>query len=187
VDNSQFGQAPAPITPQTQGQPVQGQVYNPSQSTAGQTEDSNTKFAKMQLQAQARVGANWFYWIAGLSLVNTVAAMAGVNWRFILGLGVTQVVDAIGANLSGGGKAAALVVDAFIAGFFVLMGSFAGKLKTWAFVVGMVLFGLDAGVSLLIKDWIGLAFHGYALYCIYRGYSKLGDLKRLQEFRQIGT
>jgi hypothetical protein len=177
VDNSQFGIAPA----KTEGQDLN------KETTAGQKEDASTTFAKLQLQAQVKVGANWFYWIAGLSLVNTIASLSGVNWRFLLGLGVTQIIDAVGARVSTPGKIAALVVEAFIAGFFVLLGSFAGKMKKWAFLVGMVLFGLDAGVELLIQDWIGLAFHGYALWCIYRGYARLGELNAMQEFTQVGT
>jgi hypothetical protein len=177
VDNSQFGIAPA----KTEAQDLN------KETAAGQKEDASTTFAKLQLQAQVKVGANWFYWIAGLSLVNTLAALSGSTWRFLLGLGITRVIDELGSGMSGPGKVAALVVEAFIAGFFVLLGSFAGKQNKWAFVVGMALFGLDACISLLAQDWIGLAFHGYALFCIYRGYARLGELNAMKEFTQVGT
>jgi fatty acid desaturase len=41
-----------------------------------------------------RSGANWFIWIAGLSLVNSALFAIGSNWAFFLGLGATQFVDA---------------------------------------------------------------------------------------------
>src|SRR5512138_3090367 len=49
----------------------------------------------MALDARIKSGAAWFYWIAGLSLINSVAALSGSKWGFILGLGITQVFDAI--------------------------------------------------------------------------------------------
>ncbi len=120
-----------------------------------------------------KAGANWFYWIAGLSLVNTIAALSGTNWRFLLGLGVTQVVDAVAKDIGSVGKGAALVVNAFIAGVFILFGVFANKGMKWAFIVGMIFFGLDTLLEVLFSDWIGVAFHGYVLWCLWRGYSAI--------------
>ena len=40
-------------------------------------------------------GAGWFYWIAGLTLVNTFGMLSGTNSRFALGLGVTLIADAL--------------------------------------------------------------------------------------------
>src|ERR1044071_6443875 len=42
------------------------------------------------LEKQLKGGGSWFYWIAGLSLVNSVLALSGSETRFILGLGITQ-------------------------------------------------------------------------------------------------
>src|SRR5881394_752088 len=30
-------------------------------------------------------GASWFYWIAALSLINSISAASGSSWRFIIG------------------------------------------------------------------------------------------------------
>jgi hypothetical protein len=54
-----------------------------------------------------------------------------------------------------------------------MLGVFANKYKGWAFILGMVLFAMDGAVGLLIPDWIGIAFHAYALFMIFRGYSAL--------------
>ena len=57
------------------------------------------------LLAQLKSGANWFYWIAGLSVVNSLIFAFGGHTSFIAGLGLTQLIDGI--------------FDAVIAGFHV--------------------------------------------------------------------
>src|ERR1043166_6289200 len=49
--------------------------------------------------AHMKSGASWFYWVAVLSLVNSGAAAVGSSWRFIIGLGITQIIDVFGSNL----------------------------------------------------------------------------------------
>jgi hypothetical protein len=130
-----------------------------------------TPAADPAMQGQLKSGASWFYWIAGLSLVNSISAVSGSDWRFILGLGITQVFDAFGAGFGGGGPIVALVLDLMAAGVFILFGVFAHKRHTWAFIVGMVLFGLDGVIFLLAQEWLGVGFHVFALYCLFRGLS----------------
>ena len=120
--------------------------------------------------AQVKSGASWFYWIAALSLVNSISAFSGSDWRFILGLGITQFIDALGQSLEGPGKVIALVLDLVAAAVLVLFGVFGSKGHLWAFVVGMVLFALDGVLFLLVQDWIGVAFHAFVLYCLFRGF-----------------
>lgn len=125
--------------------------------------------ADPQAVAQLKSGASWFYWIAGLSLVNSLAAFLGSDWRFILGLGVTQVFDALGSQMGGAGKVVTLGLDVIAAGALVLFGVFGNKRHLWAFIVGMGLFALDGLVFLLAQDWIGVGFHVFVLYCLFRG------------------
>lgn len=119
--------------------------------------------------AQMKSGAGWFYWIAALSLVNSFSAFTGSDWRFILGLGITQIIDAFGNSVEGAGKIIALVLSLIVAGVLIGLGVLAGKRHTWAFIVGMVLFALDGLIFLLAQDWIGVAFHAFVLYCFFRG------------------
>src|SRR5579862_2442373 len=49
----------------------------------------------LELQRSAHKGANWFYWIAGLSIVNSLIMHGGGGIYFVVGLSVTLVVDAI--------------------------------------------------------------------------------------------
>src|SRR5262249_28704638 len=84
--------------------------------------------------------ARWFWWIAGLSVVNTVLAHSGSDSNFVIGLGITSVADAMFANA----KIVAFVVDAIAVGFFFFMGLKAQAGKAWAFYVGLAAYALDA-------------------------------------------
>jgi hypothetical protein len=134
------------------------------------------------LQIRARVGARWFYWIAGFSLVNTIMAMAGQGLVFVVGLAVTREIGNFAANA--GTPAVGLVLDAVVAGVFVLCGVFAGKGQTWSFIVGIVLYALDAflliGQSLMAVGDVSLlmlAFHGYILFRLSMGLKANMELK----------
>ena len=132
-----------------------------------------------------RSGANWFIWIAGLSLVNSVLFAIGSNWAFFLGLGATQFVDAFGKEIITGttGAVIALVVDVLIAGIFVGIALTARKGAQWAFIVGIILVVLDALLLALVTDWAAVAFHGLALYFIVRGFQAS---RRLAPLRTAG-
>ena len=123
-----------------------------------------------------RSAATWFYLVAGLSLINSIVAFTGGNWRFLFGLGVTQVFDGIGMGFASSGKIIALVLDLMAAGVLVLFGVFGGKGQTWAFLVGMVLLALDGGIQVISQDWIGAAFHAYVLFRLFQGFQACRQL-----------
>lgn len=125
--------------------------------------------------ARVRIGAKWFYWIAGLSLINSLAAISGGNFHFVIGLGITSVVDALAKQTGSAGSVLDVVINGFIGGVFVLFGYFACKLQRWAFLAGMALYALDAVLVLAAKDILSVAFHAYALFAIYRGFSFLNQ------------
>lgn len=136
---------------------------------------------KLILQSHVKGGASWFYWIAGLSVINSVVALSGSQWHFIAGLGITEVIDYIGKGAGSGGTIVSIMLDAFAAGMFVLFGVFSNKRQTWAFVTGMTFYGLDALIFILGQFWLGIAFHIYVLYRIYLGMkasNELGELER---------
>lgn len=109
--------------------------------------------------------ARWFWWIAGLSLVNMVLLRSGTNTELVVGLGVTMFSDvAFGVNNPMG-----LGIAAAALGFFVLMGWQAQRGRSWAFYVGIAAYALDALVYVNIQDWMPVAFHGLVIYFISRG------------------
>lgn len=139
--------------------------------------DASTAEA-LALQGRIKSGASWFYWIAGLSLINSLTSLTGSGYGFIVGLGITQVIDALAKGLGPAGTAVAIVMDLLAAAVLVVFGVFANKRQAWAFIVGMVLYGLDGLIFLLAQDWLGLGFHVFVLFCVFSGY------KALQQYRQ---
>jgi hypothetical protein len=134
-----------------------------------------------------KVGANWFYWIASLSVVNSLILFFGGQWSFIVGLGITQVIDALAtvvAEEAGAGagaiRAAALALDVGVAGLVALFGWFANQRKAAAFVIGMALYGLDGLLFLLVQDWLSLGFHAFALFGLFGGLKALRSLRELE-------
>lgn len=152
-----------------------------------QPEASRSQEAGKLLQAM-RSGANWFYWIAGLSLLNSAIQIFGSDRSFVVGLGITQVFDGIASAASAdvGSQAGtilrgiAFALDLCVAGVFALFGWQAGKRRRWAFLVGMVLYFLDALIFLLVQDWLSLGFHAFALVGIWGGFSSLRKLEALE-------
>jgi hypothetical protein len=129
------------------------------------------------LEKRVKYGVSWLYWIAALSLVNSVAALLGSDWRFIIGLGITQFIDVFAMGFGSGGKVVAFVLDLLAAGILVVLGIFANKHHGWAAIVGMVLLALDGlivAVAALAAGagsfWISFAVHVWAIMRIFRGF-----------------
>ena len=135
-------------------------------------------------RSQSVSGARWFFWIAGLSLVNSVVFLAEGQWNFLAGLGLVQLISGIALGLSeelgGTVKIIAFVLDLGVAAAFVGLGYFAQKHYTLAFVVGLVIYALDGLIFLLVQDWLAIAFHVFVLYCLYRGMAANRKLKGVE-------
>lgn len=137
-----------------------------------------------ELSQRYRSGSNWFYWIAGLTLITSIISLLGGGWRFFLSLGTTQLIDAVGSlaseQLGNATKVIALVLDIFITAAFAAFGALAHKKLLWAYMLGMAVFLLDGLVSLLIVDWIGVIVHVLVLYWMFRGYQAGRELVSLE-------
>ncbi|HET9342129.1 MAG TPA: hypothetical protein VFO25_04305 [Candidatus Eremiobacteraceae bacterium] len=112
------------------------------------------------LEQRLARSANWFYWIAGLSVVNVFAAKS--NYEFVLGSGAVEAAPAFGPT-------AAIVIDVCVIGGFAILGFLASRRHTWAFILGMVLYALDGVIFLVAQDWIAAAFHAFVLYVLFLG------------------
>ncbi|HEU4384531.1 MAG TPA: hypothetical protein VFR85_13675 [Anaeromyxobacteraceae bacterium] len=127
-------------------------------------------------------GANWFFWIAGLSLANTGMTLAGSDRNFVVGLAVTQVADAFAkVALERGGPASfqylAVGFDVLVAGLFAAAGLLARRKVAWVYVAGMILYLLDAALCGVFQVWMSLAFHALALFYLWSGFSALRTLR----------
>jgi hypothetical protein len=144
--------------------------------------DQNLQIARLAQRANS--GARWFFWIAALSLITSVILLSGSHYKFMVSLGTTQLVteiaNATSADLGNAGTAIAVVFDLLAAGLFVGFGVLAGKRYLWAYVVGLVVFGLDTLVLILFQDWLGIIFHLLVIYWIFLGFNACRQLLALQ-------
>lgn len=142
---------------------------------------------KLQLDSRIRSGINWFYWIAGLSLVNSAVYLLGMKLTFVVGLGITQFIDGIitGIIKELGPdwtllRLVGLAVNICIAGMFVLMGYFGRKRVRWPVIAGLILYVLDALLVLVFQDYLGAVFHALAIFGLWGGLQAMGQLTALE-------
>jgi hypothetical protein len=135
------------------------------------------------LQQQGRNGANWFYWVAALSLVNSAIMHAGGGIHFVVGLGFTLILDSIVTAIAVEAPDSALVVkaigiglDLFIAALVAGAGWLAHRRFTAVFIIGMVLYALDGLIFLMVGDLMSVGFHALALWGMYSGLSAFRKL-----------
>ena len=138
-----------------------------------------------ELTQRLKNGANWFYWIAGLTMITSIITFFGGGWRFFISLGTTLLIDAMGEGLSeffgNAAKVVALVLDLFVTGAFVVFGVLAGKKQLWAYVLGMVVFLFDGLVNLFLQDWIGVIAHVVVLVLMVPGFQAGRELLTLEK------
>ena len=152
-----------------------------SQESPSVSDIANLNSPDPTVVKRIHTSANWFFWIAGLSMVNTVIAVSGGSVSFIAGLGLTQVADALMKNAGSIGLVIALAFDVLAAAVFVGLGLLARRMVVWPFVVGMTIYVLDALLLILFQSWFAVAFHVYVLVMIFLG------LKALRQATQDGV
>ncbi len=142
--------------------------------------------ALMNLTRAMKGGASNFYWIAALSVINSLVNIFGGGVFFVMGLGATLFIDVVAGGIAqemGGSPVIRIMGFLFSLAFdviFALFGYFAGKGHRWAFITGMVLYSLDALLMLIFQDWLAFGFHLFFLYGIWQGFAALGKLKAFE-------
>jgi len=143
---------------------------------------------KLQLDNQVRGGVDWFFWIAGLSLINSVVYLLGKNFVFFLGLGITQFVDGITSvfaeQLGSSGNILRFIgfaIDVFIAGIFVVFGVLGRKRYNLPVIIGMILYTLDGVIVFLFQDFLSAGLHAFALFGIWNGLKSMSELAKLEK------
>lgn len=126
---------------------------------------------------EMRLGANWFFWVSILAVVNSLFVFFSGLPNLFFGLGTTQFVDAHWiASGPEDQRVAGLAINLGIAGVIAAFGFLARKGGDVAFVIGMFLYVFDMTVALGYRDLFGAAFHIFALFFMFKGL--LGSRKR---------
>ena len=133
-----------------------------------------------------RRGAGWFLTIGLLSGVNAILQIFDAKIRFIFGLGITQVIDAVAHRMGQGGTIVMVVVDGLFILMLILCSRWAKTGSQGAFLGGMIAYALDGVLLLYFSMWLDAAVHAYALWMIWQGYSASRELAQLQQAAQPG-
>lgn len=138
-----------------------------------------------QLVANYNSGANWFFWIAGLTLITSLIAIGGGGIRFLISLGITQIIDGIAAGVAAetgnGAMIVGVVLDLIVTGIFVLFGWLSRQKLLWAYLIGMSVFAMDGLLSLLFGDIKSLLGHAFALFFLIRGFMAGREMLALEK------
>jgi len=130
------------------------------------------------LEQSGRNGANWFYWVAALSLVNSVVLLSGGSSYFVIGMGITLVVDVVTAGIAKESPDISTILKVFAFGFDMVValivvgfGWLARKGYLAVYALGMALYVLDGLLFVLFQDWMSVGFHAFVLFCMWSGFS----------------
>ena len=127
-----------------------------------------------------RRGGNWFYWVAGLSVVNSIIALSGGHVTFLAGLALSQIADAYAAHLGFVGPYFSIEIAVVIAVFLCGFGYLASHGSRAALITGMILYALDGVVFLLFSAYLPALFHGYVLFRMAQEWKARTRLERFQ-------
>jgi len=153
----------------------------PSASTQPAAQDP-----RFPIILRMRRGAGWFLTIAVLSGINSVLQIVDAKIRFIFGLGITQVVDAVGKGASQNGMFVTIAVDGVFLLMLILCWKWAKTGSQGAFVAGMIAYALDGALLLFFSMWLDAAVHAYALYMMWQGFAAARELVQMQLAVQPG-
>lgn len=126
---------------------------------------------------------DWFKWIAILSLINTVLLAINSNISFIFGLAVNQFIYAFADYFRDDFGNTAIFIGFFLQLVFPLIyyGLFRqwNKFKKWPIIVGVILYGIDGLLYLVVDDMVSILFHAYVMYAILKSYWEIDKIKKL--------
>ena len=126
-------------------------------------------------------GANWFYWIAGLSLLNSILFFAHSQWGFFVGLGSTDIINWLMSKTETG-IIIGLGLSLGISAGFAALGYYAHRPEyRWTFITGILLYVLDSAILVTLGGWLSLIFHGYALINLYAGLNASRQLSNIEQ------
>ena len=144
-----------------------------------------------ELFERGKNGAGWFYWVAALSLINSVMMLSGSDFGFALGLSVTMIADVVALDVAKQPDvgvmpyAVAIVFDLVVLSMVVLCGWLSQKRILIVFALGMALYVLDGLLCLLFMQFVGVAIHAFAVFSMWNGFMAYRQLNQLE--RQLSS
>lgn len=136
-------------------------------------------------------GAKWFYWIAGLSLVNAIIALFKGGTSFVIGLNGALLLSVFAGEAHGTAKGILFSICLVIIVVFGIIGHLGVRRQHWALITGFVLYILDTLWVLVMIPFgvdfgllLNAGFHVWALYGIFQAIKANNALRQLEAFAQ---
>ena len=114
-------------------------------------------------------GADWFFWLAILSVINSLIVYFYNIPNTPMALGITQWIDGTQSGIKASLTEGWLVIDLLIAAAFAGFGLLARRGSDIAFVVGIFVYLIDAFLMIGVKDFFGFGVHLVALFFLFKG------------------
>jgi len=113
--------------------------------------------------------ADWFFWLAILSVINSLLVYNYQIPNTPLALGLTQWIDGTSTAFNPTMTTSALITNLIIAAVMALFGYMARRGSDLAFVIGIFLYVIDAMLSIGVRDFFGFGVHLIALFFLVKG------------------
>ncbi len=142
-------------------------------------------YTRATLEEQITTGANWFFVISALSVINSLIILTGSKYGYVVGLGFNIIIDRFASPRGTGGRVAGFLLSLIVAGLLALFGIMARKQKQAGFAAGIAIYIIDTVivVALMMLVDFYLVFlaliHITLLFFIFKG------MKALTAYRQI--
>ena len=114
-------------------------------------------------------GANWFFWLAILSVINTLIVYRYQTPNTPIALAITQWLDGTSSGLNPTMSTRSMLINLLIAGLLAGFGVLARRGSDLAFVVGIFLYVIDAMLAIGLRDVFGFGVHLLGLFFLFKG------------------
>ena len=114
-------------------------------------------------------GANWFFWLSILSVINSLLVYQYHLPNLPIALGITQWLDGTSAGLNPTMTTSSLLLNILIAGVLAGFGLLARRGSDLAFVVGIFLYIVDSMLAIGLRDIFGFSVHLIGLFFLVKG------------------
>jgi hypothetical protein len=114
-------------------------------------------------------GAYWFFWLAILSVINSLIVYFYNIPNTPIALGITQWIDGTQSGIKSSLTEGWLVIDLLIAAALAGFGLLARRGSDIAFVVGIFLYLIDAFLMIGMRDFFGFGVHLIGVFFLFKG------------------
>jgi hypothetical protein len=139
---------------------------------AGSNSNQNNVELKPTALALVRAPAHWFFWIAGLVVLDAAFTAMVSHPHPFTRFGIITMIENLARSPESIGRIH-LVLNGWLAAGLILVGYCAAEGHKWAFAVGLTAFFIDGALLVAAGDYLGAAFHLPVLYGVYLGLAAL--------------